>query len=329
MSAPKDVAAGFSISGLLDSSSKTRSRFPVAEIDVSEIADHPSNAAYSMEKSGIAALAESIKRDGLTDLPLVRKLPDGSWQMLSGHRRKAAYALLAEGDEGFRRMPCRIVEGIDDAKALVLLHTANYFVRELSVTERAAATRALGIEVERKRREDPALTGVRTEDIKADIIAEQTGRRVSGKTIKREEALARTIEEDLADEWKPAADSGEISAAAVNALAKVGREEQAEIASKVYLAGLSKRQRTEAIAAAIGAELSDCETASFRDVRCGTEIEAATADSPGKDADARLLRIANEAGSPSSGLTVDRSQLALVGLTEELCFVVESEEDGA
>lgn len=43
MSAPKDIAAGFSISGLLDSGSKTRNRFPVAEIDLRGIQDHPSN----------------------------------------------------------------------------------------------------------------------------------------------------------------------------------------------------------------------------------------------------------------------------------------------
>ncbi|WP_283171471.1 AAA family ATPase [Curtanaerobium respiraculi] len=252
MSARSDVAAGFSISGLLDSSSKTRSRFPVVEIPVSEIGDHPENTAYSMDEAGIRALADSIGRDGLTDLPLVRKLPDGSWQMLSGHRRKAAYAMLAKRDGAYAKMPCRVVEGVDDAQALVLLHTANYFVRELSITERAAATRALGIEVGRKRLEDPSLSGKRTEDVKADILAEQTGRRVSGKTIRREEALAKAIEDDLADEWKAAADTGEISAKTVSLLAALPRAEQSRIASEVSLEGLGKRQRTDAIQAAIG-----------------------------------------------------------------------------
>lgn len=254
MSAPKDIAAGFSISGLLDTESKTRNRFPVLEISVADIADHPSNIAYSMEESGIKALADSIAKDGLTDLPLVRKMEDGSWQMISGHRRRAAYALLAEANDAYSKMPCRIVEGIDDTQALVLLHTANYFVRELSITERAAATKALGIEVERKRSADPSLVGKRTEDIKADIIAEQTGRRVSGKTIKREEDLAETIERELSDEWKAPANSGEISVAAVKALANLDGEEQSRIASEVDLAGLNKRQRTEAIIDAIGAE---------------------------------------------------------------------------
>lgn len=46
-------AEGFSISGLLDSESSTRSRYPVVEIEVSRIADHPDNAAYSMDEEGI------------------------------------------------------------------------------------------------------------------------------------------------------------------------------------------------------------------------------------------------------------------------------------
>ena len=79
----------------------------------------------------------------------------------------------------------------------MLLHAANYFVRSLTVSERAAASRALGVEVERMRAENPGLAGVRTEDIKAAIISEQTGRKVSGKTIQRQESLARKIEERL------------------------------------------------------------------------------------------------------------------------------------
>ena len=53
------------------------------------------------------------------DLPLVRKLANGSWQMISGHRRKTAYAMLANDDDSYSKMPCRVIEGIDDAQALV------------------------------------------------------------------------------------------------------------------------------------------------------------------------------------------------------------------
>ena len=77
MSSPREVAAGFSITGLLDQSSKTRERYPVVEIDVRTIADHPANVTYSMDRESIRKLALSIAENGLTDIPLVRKMGDG------------------------------------------------------------------------------------------------------------------------------------------------------------------------------------------------------------------------------------------------------------
>ena len=176
---------------------------------------------------------------------VVRKLDDGSWQMVSGHRRKAAYAMLAEEDERYAQIPCRIIRGISDEQSVMLLHAANYFVRNLTVTERAAASRALGMEVERMRVENPELSGMRTEDIKAAIISEQTGRKVSGKTIQRQESLARKIEEDLVAGWREAALSDSLSADAVNALAKMEPDEQERLFSSWKEHPLDKKKTTE------------------------------------------------------------------------------------
>ena len=119
MSSASDVAAGFSISGLLDAGAKTRSKYPVAELDIDAIEDNPANAVYSMEEAAIEALAESIEKDGLTDLPLVRKLTDGRWQLVSGHRRRAAFRLLAAKNPAYRKMGCRIVEYVQHRFACI------------------------------------------------------------------------------------------------------------------------------------------------------------------------------------------------------------------
>lgn len=239
------TASGFSISGLLDSKSQTQGRYPVEEIPVSEILDHPANVAYSMDETGIAQLARSIREEGLTDLPLVRKLDDGGWQMVSGHRRKAAYALLARDDSAYSRIPCRVIRDITDGQSEMLLHAANYFVRNLSVTERAAASRALGVEVERLRASEPGLTGMRTEDIKAAIISEQTGRKVSGKTIQRQESLAAKIEEDLTPEWRCVALDDGLSADAVGILAAMTADDQDSLFASWATQGLGKKETTE------------------------------------------------------------------------------------
>ena len=241
----KPTTSGFTISGLLDKSASTRNDYPVEKIPVDEIADHPANTAYSMDKAGIAQLAKSIKEEGLTDLPLVRKIDDGSWQMVSGHRRKEAYAMLSHEDERYALIPCRIIRDISDEQSVILLHAANYFVRNLTVTERAAASRALGVEVERMRAENPALSGVRTEDIKAAIISEQTGRKVSGKTIQRQESLARKIEESLTPQWREAALADALSADAVGILADLEPAEQEELYAAWKVMALGKKDTTE------------------------------------------------------------------------------------
>lgn len=247
MSSVSDVAAGFSISGLLDAGAKARNRYPVAELDVDAIEDNPANAVYSMDETSIEALAASIEKDGITDLPLVRKLPDGSWQLISGHRRRAAFRLLAAKNPAYRKMGCRIVEGVTDEQAVTMLHAANYFVRELTVAERAAATKALGAQVQSMREADPSLSGTRTEDIKAAIIEGQTGRKVSGKTIKRDEALAKVIQESVSDSWRPLANAGKVSAAAVKELAAMPREAQEKAFEKLDVNGMTKREITRSL----------------------------------------------------------------------------------
>ncbi|MBR0404108.1 MAG: ParB N-terminal domain-containing protein [Eggerthellaceae bacterium] len=241
MASVSDIAKGFTISGLIDADARTRERFRVVEIPVAEISDHPANVAYSMDEEGIRDLAASIRKDGITDLPLVRRLPEGGYQMISGHRRKAAYALLAEDDPAFAKLPCRVVDRMSDDDAIVLLHTANYFTRELNVLERAEASRALKVEVAEMRKSDPSLKGVRTEDIKAAIISAHTGKKVSGKTVQRQERTAHLVEERLIPEWREEAVAGNLTDADIERLSKVGTDEQ----KRLFAAGDKPRAPRE------------------------------------------------------------------------------------
>ena len=270
MSSAAELASGFTLPGIIDDMTQTRKLYPVEQIPLEDIAEHPGNEAYSMDASAIEQLAASIERDGLTDLPLVRKLDDGSYQMVSGHRRRAAFMLLAERSEEFARIPCRIIEGIDDAQALVLLHSANFFTRELSVTERARATRALDGRVEQLREEHPELAGVRSEEIKARIITEQTGKTVSGRTIRRTENMATLVEDKLSLGWQKAASEGLLADEAIQLLAKIPEKRQQALHVKWVHRKLNKR-----------------DTTSFLKQEAGTRDEV---DSRLKSADAAILR---------------------------------------
>lgn len=261
MASVSDIARGFTISGLIDADARTRERFRVSEIPVSEIEDHPANVAYSMDEDGIRELAESIRRDGITDLPLVRRLAHGGYQMISGHRRKAAYAMLAEADPAFGKLPCRVVDEMSDDDALVLLHTANYFTRELNVLERAEASRALGAEVAKMRKADPSLKGVRTEDVKAAIISAHTGRKVSGKTVQRQERTARLVEEKLVPEWRDEAVAGNLADADIERLSRMDPDEQRRL---FEAGGKPRAPRADALEGALrkaASQLSKAEAA--------------------------------------------------------------------
>ena len=299
-----EVANGFSISGLLDASAQTANRFPVKEIPLDDISEHPGNVAYSMDEEGIARLAESIERDGLTDLPLVRRLQGGGFQMISGHRRMAAFRLLAQQGPSYSKLPCRVIADISDEQALVLLHTANFFTRALTVTERAAATKALGIQVEQMRATDPTVAGMRTEDVKARIVEEMTGRKVSGKTIKREEALADKVAK-LIPEWREVADSGELSAKAIDALEKLGEATQRSAFDKWAESPRTKAATTELVASMTASEpaadkrLVSAEKALRRFV-ANLPKNPSAADSEAID---RIAELARQAANAVSGLT--------------------------
>lgn len=299
-----EVANGFSISGLLDAGAQTANRFPVKEIPFDDISEHPGNVAYSMDEEGIARLAESIERDGLTDLPLVRRLQGGGFQMISGHRRMAAFKLLAQQGPSYSKLPCRVIADISDEQALVLLHTANFFTRALTVTERAAATKALGIQVEQMRATDPTVAGMRTEDVKARIVEEMTGRKVSGKTIKREEALADKVAK-LIPEWREVADSGELSAKAINALERSGEATQRAAFDKWAESPRTKAATTELVASMTASEpaadkrLVSAEKALHRFV-ANLPKNPSAADS---EAIERIAELARQAANAVSGFT--------------------------
>ncbi len=256
-----DIAKGFTISGFIDADARTRERFRVVEIPVAEIADHPANVVYSMDEDGIRDLAASIRKDGITDLPLVRRLADGGYQMISGHRRKAAYRMLSEDDPAFEKLPCRVVDGMSDDDALVLPHTANYFTRELNVLERAEASRALGTEVAEMRKSDPSLKGVRTEDIKAAIISAHTGKKVSGKTVQRQERTARLVEEGLIPEWREEAIAGNLTDADIERLSKLDADEQTRLFAAGEKPGAPRENALEGALRKAATQLSKAEKA--------------------------------------------------------------------
>lgn len=107
-------------------------------LDLREIQTHPKND-FPITSSDINALAESIQKSGgILQFPLVRLLPDGSYQMLAGHRRQRASILLGETvNEKYFRTMCYVLEDISDERAELFLIDTNIQARDLTPKIRA------------------------------------------------------------------------------------------------------------------------------------------------------------------------------------------------
>ncbi len=78
-------------------------------------------------------LADSVKQYGVLVPSLVRPLPDGSYQMVSGHRRKRAAELAA-----LPTVPCIIRELTDD-EAIIVMVDSNLQREQILPSEKAFA----------------------------------------------------------------------------------------------------------------------------------------------------------------------------------------------
>ena len=101
---------------------------PTAEI--SDFPDHPFKVRMDEE---MEQLVESVRERGVLSPVLVRPMPDGSYQMVSGHRRKFA-SELAE----LPTVPC-IVRELTDDEAIIIMVDSNLQRERVLPSEKAFA----------------------------------------------------------------------------------------------------------------------------------------------------------------------------------------------
>ncbi len=101
---------------------------PAAEI--SDFPDHPFKVRMDEE---MEQMVESVKERGVLSPVLVRPMPDGSYQMVSGHRRKRAAELA-----GLPTLPC-IVRELTDDEAIIIMVDSNLQREKVLPSEKAFA----------------------------------------------------------------------------------------------------------------------------------------------------------------------------------------------
>ena len=105
----------------------------VTDLPTAEISDFPDHPFKVRMDESMTEMVSSVKERGVLSPVLVRPMPDGSYQMVSGHRRKMA-AELAE----LPTLPC-IVRELTDDEAVIIMVDSNLQREQVLPSEKAFA----------------------------------------------------------------------------------------------------------------------------------------------------------------------------------------------
>lgn len=108
-------------------------RDSVQDIPISQISDFPEHPFKVKQDEAMMEMAESVRQYGVLVPGLVRQLEDGSYQMVSGHRRKMASELA-----GRDTIPC-IVRDLTDDEAVIIMVDSNLQREKVLPSEKAFA----------------------------------------------------------------------------------------------------------------------------------------------------------------------------------------------
>ena len=108
-------------------------RDSVQDIPISQISGFPEHPFKVKQDEAMLEMAESVRQYGVLVPGLVRQLDDGSYQMVSGHRRKMASELA-----GRDTIPC-IVRDLTDDEAVIIMVDSNLQRERVLPSEKAFA----------------------------------------------------------------------------------------------------------------------------------------------------------------------------------------------
>ena len=142
----------------------------VLDLPLDQIGDFPNHPFKVRQDEAMMEMMESVQLHGVLVPGLVRQLADGSYQMVSGHRRKLASRLA-----GLNTLPC-IVRDLTDDEAIIVMVDSNLQREKVLPSEKAFAYR-MKLEAMRRQAGRPKgnLSPVETNLRTSALIAQGTG----------------------------------------------------------------------------------------------------------------------------------------------------------
>ena len=162
----------------------------IIEIEIERLRsfkDHPFQVKDDKE---MYLLKESIEKYGILSPLIVRPVPDGVYEIISGHRRKYAAEEL-----GYRKVPV-IIRVMNDDDSIINMVDSNLHRERISYSEKAFAYKMKNDVLKRKARRKKSQVDHREKKKRSiDIISEECGD--SPKQVQRYISLTRLIPEML------------------------------------------------------------------------------------------------------------------------------------
>lgn len=158
----------------------------VQEIPISEISDFPDHPFKVRQDEAMQNMTESIRENGVRQPAIVRPMPDGGYQMLSGHRRKAACMAI-----GKLTIPA-VVREMSDDEAIICMVEANHQRENILPSERAFSYKMQLEAMKRQgKRNDLTSTQVAGKSESADVLGKAS--KISRDTVRRYVRLTELI----------------------------------------------------------------------------------------------------------------------------------------
>lgn len=134
----------------------------VQEIPLTEISDFPNHPFHVRMDESMVEMADSVKQYGVLVPALVRPRPEGGYEMVAGHRRKAASELA-----GKTVVPC-IVRELTDEEAVIIMVDSNLQREQILPSEKAFAYKM-------------KLDAMKRQGQRTDLTSDPLGWKLNGK----------------------------------------------------------------------------------------------------------------------------------------------------
>lgn len=166
----------------------------VQEINISDISDFPEHPFKVNDDDKMKEMVKSVKEYGVILPVIVRPKENGTYEMISGHRRKRACELA-----GVKQIRC-IVKNLSDDEATILMVDSNIQREKILPSEKAFAYKmklnamkhqGKKIDIDEEETSTPVVAKLRTDEILGEEVGE------SRENIRRYIRLTELIPELL------------------------------------------------------------------------------------------------------------------------------------